>query len=212
MRSGPAPVHELASAVDHLRHALAAAGHEGALAPFSSALGGWLEGEFEVRSADGRVRRMQAARLPLPASLVRAYALGAPTRNLRLDLSTHALTLWAPQELIELQVGYRWHGFTGKRMREWDERCVVFAEDGGDPLALRADEQDGPVWLSHRGEGRHAFFQAAPSLADFYDALSLRLWSRGAADLEEKLRERFGATAEELWVYRQFVTRSDARR
>ncbi|HCF62736.1 MAG TPA: hypothetical protein DFS52_32705, partial [Myxococcales bacterium] len=60
-------------------------------------------------------------------------------------------------------------------MREWDERMVVFAEDGGDPLALRLDEDDGPVWLSRRGEGRHAFFEAAPSLADFYECVALWL-------------------------------------
>lgn len=212
MRGGPPLTSELAAALDRLAEALAAAGHVGTCAPFASARGGFLEGEFEVRSADGRVRRMQAAYLPLPAPLVRAFAYRAPARNLRLDLSTHCLTLWSPQELIELQVGYRWHGFTGKKMLEWDERFVVFAEDGGDPLALRVDEQDGPVWLSHRGEGRHAFLHAAPSLADFYDALALRLSSGGAAQLERGLRARFGPAAEELWVFRQFVTRIDARR
>ncbi len=212
MTSGAPAVDELAKAIDRLGTALAAVGHGEALAPFSAAGGGFLEGEFEVRSADGRVRRMQAARLPLPASLVRAYARGAPSRNLRLDLSTHALTLWAPLELIELQVGYRWHGFTGKKMREWDERFVVFAEDGGDPLALRLDEQDGPVWLSLRGEGRHAFARAAPCLAGFYEALAVRLSSRSGKPLEQALREHFGAAAEELWVWKQCVSRSEARR
>ncbi|HCF59028.1 MAG TPA: hypothetical protein DFS52_13680, partial [Myxococcales bacterium] len=91
---------------------------------------------------------MQEAVLPLPAPLIRAFAHLSPADNLPVDLGTHTLTLWAPHELIELQVGYRWHGFNGKRMREWDERMVVFAEDGGDPLALRLDEDDGPVLLS----------------------------------------------------------------
>jgi hypothetical protein len=206
------PSDPLLAALDHLLAALTSTGRPGTLAPFLAARGGALEGEFEVRSADGHVRRMQRVRLALPAPLVRAFAHLAPRTNLRIDLATHTLTLWAPQELIELQVGLRWHGFTGKRMGEWDERYVVFAEDGGDPLALRLDEQDGPTWLSHRGEGRYAFFAAADSLAQFYEALALRLECPDEAALERRLRERFGAAAKELWIWKQCVSRVEARR
>ncbi len=209
----PMPPHDpLLAALDRLFAALTSTGLPGALAPFLSARGGALEGEFEVRSADGHVRRMQRVHLALPAPLVRAFAHLAPQRNLRIDLSTHTLTLWAPQDLIELQVGLRWHGFTGKRMPEWDERYVVFAEDGGDPFALRLDEPDGPTWLSHRGEGRHAFFAAAGSLAQFYEALALRLESRDESVLERLLLERFGAAARELWIWKQCISRVEARR
>lgn len=182
------------------------------LRPFLAAGGGALQGEFEVRSADGRVRRMQPATLPLPASLGRAFAHLAPAENLGIDLGSHALTLWAPQELIELQVGYRWHGFNGRRMQEWDERYVVFAEDGGDPLALRTDEDDGPVWLSHRGEGRHTFFEAAPDLAAFYEAVAIWLESREASALGERLGARFGAGAPRLWIWKELVSRTESRR
>ncbi len=155
---------------------------------------------------------MQEAVLPLPAPLIRAFAHLSPADNLPVDLGTHTLTLWAPHELIELQVGYRWHGFNGKRMREWDERMVVFAEDGGDPLALRLDEDDGPVWLSRRGEGRHAFFEAAPSLADFYECVALWLETGEAGGFRAGLEARYGAGAGRLWIWRELVSRVDARR
>ena len=180
--------------------------------PFLPSRGGTLEGEFEVRGADGRVRRMQQASLALPAPLIRAFAHLAPEENIDVEMGTHALTLWAPSELIELQVGYRWHGFNGRRMREWDERFVVFAEDGGDPLALRTDEPDGPVWLSHRGEGRHAFLEAAPSLASFYGALSLWLGARDRAGLRKGLEERFGEGAARMWIWKELVSGEEARR
>jgi len=177
------------------------------------AASGSLVGEFEVRAADGRVRRMQPATLPLPPPLARAFALAAPAANVPVDMGSHVLTLWAPAELIELQVGYRWHGFNGKRMREWDERFVVFAEDGGDPLALRLDEVDGPVWLSHRGEGRHDFFEAAPSLADFYECLALWLETKAQGPvLENVLRKRWAERASSLWLWRQMVSGEEARR
>ena len=110
-------------------------------------------------------------------------------------------------------MGYRWHGFNGRRMREWDERYVVFAEDGGDPVALRTDEQDGPVWLSHRGEGRHAFVQAAPDLASFYSAVALWVTSSPSQHgFAHRLRERFGPRAEELWIWKELVSGTEARR
>jgi hypothetical protein len=198
--------------LDRLREALVRDRGRAPFAPFVSALEGRLCGAFEVRNAMGEVRRMQEALLPLPAPLIRAFAHLAPTENLPVDLGTHTLTLWAPHELIELQVGYRWHGFNGKRMREWDERVVVFAEDGGDPLALRLDEDDGPVWLSRRGEGRHAFFEAAPGLADFYECVALWLETGEARGLAAALEARYGPAAERLWIWRELVSRVDARR
>ena len=203
----------LAQALDGLARALQArAGGRVQMKPFVAARGGSLKGEFEVRSADGRVRRIQQAELPLPPPLLRAFAHLAPVENLAIDLGSHRLTLWAPQELIELQVGLRWHGFNGKRMQEWDERHVVFADDGGDPVALRTDEQDGPVYLSHRGEGRHTFFQAAPDLASFYAATALWVELREVGLLRQALEERFGAAASALWLWKQLVSGTDARR
>ncbi len=204
----------LSASLSRLSRALQAqAGGRVQMRPFLAATGGRLEGDFEVRSADGRVRRLQRAELPLPPALLRAFAHLAPAENLAIDLGSHRLTLWAPQELIELQVGYRWHGFNGKRMREWDERYVVFAEDGGDPVALRLDEQDGPVWLSHRGEGRHVFFQAAPDLAAFYGAVADWVETRDAAGLRERLERRHGAAAAaELWLWKELVSGTEARR
>lgn len=180
--------------------------------PFRAARGGSLAGEFEVRAADGRVRRMQRVELPLPAPLARAFAHRAPLENAAVNLGSHALTFWAPTELIELQVGYRWHGFNGRRMREWDERYVVFAEDGGDPVAMRLDEPDGPVWIAPRGEGRYLFREAAPCLAAFYGAVALWLELREPARLAEALKARHGAGAEDLWLWRELVSRVDARR
>lgn len=205
----------LAPALDLLARSLQSeAGGRVRFKPFLAARGGTLQGEFEVRSADGHVRRMQPATLPLPAPLARGFAHLAPCENEALDLGTHRLTLWAPQELIELQVGFRWHGFTGRRMPEWDERYVVFAEDGGDPVALRTDEPDGPVWLSHRGEGRHTFWAAAPDLATFYEVVAIWLQTRreGTTALEGALSARFGVQAAQLWLWKQLVSRVDARR
>ena len=203
----------LRDALDRLARALLAShGASARLSPFVPACGGVLRGAFEVRSADGRVRRLQAAELTLPAPLLRALAHAAPVENLAIDLGTHTLTLWAPQELIELQVGHRWHGFSGRRMREWDERYVVFAEDGGDPVALRTDEQEGPVWLSHRGEGRHDFFKAAPDLASFYEALAIWLEAREPLGLEQALSARFARGASELWIWKALVSGAESRR
>ncbi len=202
----------LADALVRLEAALLSSGEAAPLAPFRPPQGGVLSGEFEVRSADGTVRRMQPATLALPGPLLRAFAHKAPARNLRIDLGSHALTLWQPLELLELQVGHRWHGFTGKRMPEWDERYVVFAEDGGDPVAMRLDEPEGPVWLSHRGDGRHVFFPAAPSLAAFYLALALFLENRELAALEGALSTSFGEAAQQLWLWRELISLEDARR
>jgi hypothetical protein len=208
-----APLDPLSQSLSRLSRALQAqAGGHVRMKPFLAARGGRLEGDFEVRAADGRVRRLQRAELPLPSPLIRAFAHLAPAENLPIDLGSHRLTLWAPQELIELQVGYRWHGFNGKRMREWDERYVVFAEDGGDPVALRVDEQDGPVWLSHRGEGRHLFFQAAPSLAAFYEAAADWVETRDVAGLRQRLAGRLGEAAAELWIWKELVSGTEARR
>jgi hypothetical protein len=198
----------LVEALDQLARALP----RESLKPFLPARGGTLSGEFEVRSADGHVRRMQQATLALPPPLGRAFAHLAPERNIAIDMGTHSLVLWAPQELIELQVGYRWHGFNGKRMHEWDERYVVFAEDGGDPVALRLDEQDGAVSLSHRGEGRHDFFEAAPDLAAFYEAIAIWLRTKATELLAAELRARFGEKSQDLWIWRELVSGVEARR
>lgn len=131
-----------------------------------------LEGALEVRNADGTIRRMQRERLLLPRPLADAFSLLSPAANVDITLGDRTLTLWAPSELIELQVGYLWNGFSGKKLGEWDERYVVFAEYGGDPMAMRTDEEDGPVWISPRGEGRPVFSIAAPSLAVFYESLA----------------------------------------
>ncbi|MGC4114678.1 MAG: hypothetical protein QM765_08730 [Myxococcales bacterium] len=203
----------LSQSLSRLSRALQAqAGGRVQMRPFVAATGGRLEGDFEVRSADGRVRRLQRAELPLPSPLLRAFAHLAPVENLAIDLGSHRLTLWAPQELIELQVGYRWHGFNGKRMQEWDERYVVFAEDGGDPVALCLDEQDGPVWLSHRGEGRHVFFEAAPSLATFYEAVADWVETRDVSALRGRLEKRCGAQAADLWLWKELVSGTESRR
>jgi len=203
----------LAQALSDLAEQLQAqAGGRAQMQPFLAASGGTLQGDFEVRSADGRVRRLQHVELPMPPPLLRAFAHLAPVENIPIDMGSHRLTLWAPQELIELQVGYRWHGFSGRRMREWDERYVVFAEDGGDPVALRVDEQDGPVWLSRRGEGRHEFFQAAPDLASFYAAVALWTKERSRPGLSRCLLERFGEAAQELWLWKELVSGTEARR
>jgi hypothetical protein len=145
---------------------------KGDWAPVEGLVGLHLEGELEVRNADGTIRRMQRERLLLPRPLADAFSLPSPRANLEITLGDRTLTLWAPSALIELQVGYRWNGFSGKKLGEWDERFVVFAEDGGDPVAMRTDEEDGQVWTSPRGEGRPVFSIAAPSLAVFYESLA----------------------------------------
>lgn len=200
---------ELKDALQRLERAL---GSSAPLVPFPGAAQGRFVGQFEVRNADGTTRRWQPATLPLPKPLAAALQLAAPAENLPIDMGTHRLTLWAPEELIELQVGYRWHGFTGKPIVEWDERFVVFAEDGGDPLALRLDEEDGPVWLAHRGEGRHHFFEAAPDLATFYGALAAWVALRDPSKLAEALRAELGEVAERLWIWKALVTRETALR
>lgn len=163
----------LKGALDHLQEALARTTGRALFAPWVSAEGALIRGNFEVRNARGEVRRLQEATLPLPLALHRALAMAAPIDFVRVETPRGRVTLWPPRELIELQVGYRWHGFNGKVMREWDDRVVVFAEEEGDPIALRLDEgEDGPVWSAPRGEGRHHFVRRHASLAEFYEALA----------------------------------------
>ncbi|MDR0965439.1 MAG: hypothetical protein LBM75_02845 [Myxococcales bacterium] len=141
------------------------------LAPFALPEGAVIRGAFEVRNARGEVRRLQDVVLPLPNPLFRSFCLAAPIDFVRIETPLGRVTLWPPSELIELQVGYRWHGFNGKPLREWDDRFVVFAEEDGDPIALRLDEDNGPVWSAPRGEGRYEFIERASSLAAFYEEL-----------------------------------------
>lgn len=164
----------LDSALAHLQEALARTSGRALFAPCVPPEGALLRGSFEVRNARGDVRRLQPAVLPLPLALYRALCIAAPVDFLRLETPRGRITLWPPHELIELQVGYRWHGFNGKPLREWDDRFVVFAEEEGDPIALRLDEgEDGPVWCAPRGEGRHHFAPRAENLAAFYEALAI---------------------------------------
>lgn len=163
----------LEDALAALRQALAQTTPGRALfSSFTPPEGALLRGHFEVRNARGEVRRLQEASLPLPRPLLHAFAVAAPAELIRIETCRGRVTLWPPRELIELQVGYRWHGFNGRPLREWAESFVVFAEEDGDPLALNLDEEDGPVWSAPRGEGRHHFTPRAPSLADFYAALA----------------------------------------
>lgn len=164
----------LEDALAALQQALARTSSGRALfSPFTPPEGALLRGHFEVRNARGEVRRLQEALLPLPLPLFQAFALAAPLELVRVETPRGRVTLWPPRELIELQVGYRWHGFNGRPLREWDDRFVVFAEDEGDPIALRLDEgEDGQVWCAPRGEGRHHFTPRARNLAAFYEALA----------------------------------------
>lgn len=164
----------LERALAQLQDALARTSGRALFAPYVPPEGALLRGSFEVRNARGEVRRCQEAVLPLPLALYRALCIAAPRDFVRIETPRGRVTLWPPHELIELQVGYRWHGFSGKPMREWDDRLVVFAEEEGDPIALRLDEgEDGPVWSAPRGEGRHHFVQRASNLAAFYEALAM---------------------------------------
>lgn len=148
--------------------------------------GALLRGRFEVRDCRGQVKRLEDASLPLPLPLFRLIAFaGAPSELVRIELPAGRIALWPPKELIELQVGYRWHGFTGRLLPDWDGRFVVFAEDEGEPLALRLDEEDGPVWFAPRTEGRCTFSVRSPSLASFLLELAEAVEAGAAVTLPE---------------------------
>lgn len=54
-------------------------------------------------------------------------------------------------DLWQFQKGYRWHGFTGERLPEWDDDWLVVADEGGDPFIF--SRSAGSILSAHHGEG-----------------------------------------------------------
>ena len=186
----------LRRAVDRLQEALVRSTGRALFVSRALPEGARLQGRFEVRDCRGKVKRLQEAALPLPLPLFWLVTqAGAPSELIRIEAAGGRIALWPAADLIELQVGYRWHGFTGRQMTDWDGRFVVFAEDEGEPLALRLDEDNGPVWSAPRSDGRYDFSVRSPSLADFLTQLAEAVEAGAAACLPQS--PEFSALSQE---------------
>ena len=88
--------------------------------------------------------------IPLPATVERFYADAGPS-----DITIKSLgnSYFLPKlaDLWQFQVGYRWHGFTGERLPEWDEDWLVVADQGGAPFILSISTNS--ILYAHHGEG-----------------------------------------------------------
>ncbi len=69
-------------------------------------------------------------------------------------------------KLWDFQKGYRWHGFTGERLKDWDENWLVVADEGGDPFIFDRDSRK--VLFALHGTGvwkPETWFPSLPTMA-----------------------------------------------
>ncbi len=88
--------------------------------------------------------------IPLPAAVEKFYAEVGPS-DITIENYGNPYFLPSLASLWQFQTGYRWHGFTGERLPEWDGDWLVVADEGGDPFILSIST--GSILYAHHGEG-----------------------------------------------------------
>jgi hypothetical protein len=87
----------------------------------------------------GTVRPQSASEwrgeIPLPPAVERFYGEVGPV-DITIKGQGNPYFLPKLADLWQFQMGYRWHGFTGERLPEWDDDWVVVADEGGDAFIL----------------------------------------------------------------------------
>lgn len=105
-------------------------------------------------SEHGQLRSQPASdwrgSFPLPQDIARLYNEIGPVD---VTIRTYGNPYFLPSlaKLWEFQAGYRWHGFTGERLADWDDNWVVVAGQGGDPFIF--DRASSSVLYALHGQG-----------------------------------------------------------
>lgn len=112
------------------------------------------------------------ALLPVSDVLLEWYARAAPL-EFEIPWAVEWLILFAPTELIDGQVGYRWTGEVGgDEDEEWDPKWLVIGECSADPIIADTGSADTPVLMAAHGTGSWKPLLIAPSLPDYLVLLS----------------------------------------
>jgi len=86
----------------------------------------------------------------LPPAVERFYREVGPV-DIEVEGLGNACFLPSLAGLRALQVGYRWHGETGKRLSDWPDEWLVVAYEGGDPFIFSTKENK--ILLAEHGQG-----------------------------------------------------------
>src|SRR6266852_14956 len=89
--------------------------------------------------------------VPLPPSVSQFYEEVGPVD---ISIESYGNPFFLPRlsKLWERQAGYRWHGWTGERIEDWDADWLVVAGHGAGPFILSTSS--GLVLFDHHGRGR----------------------------------------------------------
>ncbi|MBW3529625.1 MULTISPECIES: hypothetical protein [unclassified Shewanella] len=87
----------------------------------------------------------------LPEELCHFLSTAIPDSR-QLDIGFALFEFPRVEELIDFQLGYRWHGITRAQESAWDNNWLVLASSHGDPLIYHL--KDGHILFARHGAGR----------------------------------------------------------
>lgn len=91
--------------------------------------------------------------LLIPQALKPWLSSGIPESR-QLDIGFALFEFPRFEDLIDFQMGYRWHGITQMREPAWDDNWLVLASSHGDPLIYHL--KNGSILFARHGAGHWA--------------------------------------------------------
>ncbi len=128
--------------------------------------------------------------LPVTEVLREWYLRSAPL-EFEIPWAVEWLSLFAPSEVVESQVGYRWTGEVGgDEDEEWNPRWLAIGECSADPVIADTGTPETPILMAIHGTGSWKPLEIAPSLADFL--LLLTCWVNTLDEFGGRIRDENG--------------------
>jgi hypothetical protein len=127
---------------------------------------------FEIGPVDDATLRQVAGELALPTEFASLYAVHGPVPSSNIPWVVEDAFVFAYDELVSAQAGYRWIGDGPTRSPEWPEAWVVVAAASGDPFLVDVTKEGCPVSFARHGAGSWTPIEVASSMVTFLEALA----------------------------------------
>jgi hypothetical protein len=127
-----------------------------------------------------------------------------PKANLELQGVGNPIVLRGASELSWQMAGYNVNPETNEKINSWHDDWFLIAQDGGEPIIIKVDEQNATstVYSAMQGEAGWDFFPIADSIGQFLLCAAALERAMDFPGLEESLDENFNLLGEAAqWLF-----------
>ena len=110
--------------------------------------------------------------LHLPPEFLDYYVAAGPAAETVVPWVVEELHLASFDELLRMQIGYRWADLNGTAIPSWPTPLVVFGSVFDDPIMVDGSPTSSAVFFARHGEGGWNPTEIASSLAEVVSALT----------------------------------------